>query len=855
MPFQRVRNYDIPDQIFEQADISTLNTKLGLFAELQHAYMIIDNSLYLWDYTHPNPELTGYEESTHAITTAALVKPRTGVFVNQVTHLLLVATTADIILIGLAANKTPQGSTTVALYNTRMSVGIRGLGCDHIVASAKTGRIFFSSGTDSNDIWELTYQQQERWFKSRCDKVNHTAQTVALPVSFNFFASKTEPEHVRDLKIDDSRDLLYALSSRSTIRVFHIKPNGELTLALERTFAQLLANIGHMIPRSEILGPTTSIVAINPITAKESARLSLQALTSTGCRIFLSATSGSFYARSDSVPSSMQVHHVKFPPRNPNIPQQPQQNTSGQPAQYGMTAAAPLIDVSSQWLVPTANGTRYAPGFNLWVVKNPQDHTKERLFLSAPDPGRINIPKDASQATKYPENAQWLDSPHGTQDFGLASPSFAAASTPQGFANEMSVQYDATSTEIAILSSTGIQIIRRRRLVDVFAAAIRSCGDTDGRRLEAKKFARLYGFPETAATALAVACGQGSDVTPDERIAQITEPDVIEFARESFIQYGGKPTLNENSVVDNTASIDNVRTSPRHEGLSLYIARLVRSTWNSRILLESRTPQGGVQVQPFVPLAKLQNVQRSLNALQEFLTKNRSSIEGLAGPEALGRISTKQEEVALQGEHRAMHALVQLISSMVECIAFVLVLFDERVEDIIMSLPPQSQQRLRQLTFEGLFTSAEGRDLAKELVKAIVNRNISNGSNVDTVAEALRRKCGSICSADDVVIFKAQEQVKRSSESGVNSEQGRALLNESLRLFQKVASSLSQEHLEWAVEHYIQLEFYAGKSCHDEKGKLGTDMTRRYSPFSKCSPGYGPRKSCLKLATRRLPRE
>jgi nuclear pore complex protein Nup155 len=79
------------------------------------------------------------------------------------------------------------------------------------------------------------------------------------------------------------------------------------------------------------------------------------------------------------------------------------------------------------------------------------------------------------------------------------------------------------------------------------------------------------------------------------------------------------------------------------------------------------------------------------------------------------------------------------------------------------------------------------------------------------VAEALRRRCGSFCSANDVVIFKAQEQVKRASEAGPTTESGRMLLNESLRLFQRVAAALSREQLEWAVKQYIDMSFYAGK--------------------------------------------
>jgi len=81
---------------------------------------------------------------------------------------------------------------------------------------------------------------------------------------------------------------------------------------------------------------------------------------------------------------------------------------------------------------------------------------------------------------------------------------------------------------------------------------------------------------------------------------------------------------------------------------------------------------------------------------------------------------------------------------------------------------------------------------------------------VETVAEALRRKCGSFCSSDDVVIFKAQENLKKAADMGANAERGRILLNDSLRLFEQVAKSLSYENLTSTVDRYIELEFYAG---------------------------------------------
>lgn len=259
-----------------------------------------------------------------------------------------------------------------------------------------------------------------------------------------------------------------------------------------------------------------------------------------------------------------------------------------------------------------------------------------------------------------------------------------------------------------------------------------------------------------------------------------------------------------------TPAIDLVRPSPRHEGLSLYVARLVRSIWKAPVAREMVTPTGGLSISPAVSLGKLRDTQEDLTRLKEFLDTNKSFIEGLAGPGALGRVSSKQEEVTLQAEHRALHALVVLIDHMIEGISFVLVLFDERIEEIVLSLPNDVRQQVRSLTYEALFSTGNGRDLAKELVKAIVNRNIAQGSNVEVVAEALRRRCGSFCSSDDVKIFKAQELVKRASEGGSDTEFGRNLLNESLSLFKQVVSTLSMEQLQWAVQQYVSMQFYAG---------------------------------------------
>ena len=792
--------YPIPDKIFLQYNRAQVSTMMGLLADLHHAWITIDNALYLWDYTHPDPELVGFEEQPNSITAVTLAYPRPGVFIPAITRLLVVATTVDIILVGLSSTRN-EGGPSLTLYQLRMSVPTKGLDVTVIAGSAVSGRIFFT-GTSDNDLYELTYQSEEKWFQNRCGIACHTSKgwMSSLTPILNF-GVVADTEHTIQIVIDDTRDLLYTLSSRSTIRVFHLGKDKKVDLVIAKFLSQTLNDIGHKISQSELITSSMKLVSIASINANEASRLNLMATTSTGCRVFMSATSSyganvaNFYSK---VPSSMQVHHVKFPPP-PNL---------SNSASYGTTQA---LDTASRALITTRTTSRYSPGFFFCFVTSDQHAQSDTIFMSAPDPGRIIRPPEPSVVTRFSEFGTWMDLGSRAEDIGLVTPPFSAASTPVGFANELAVQFDASTSEVAILTNTGVHTFRRRRLVDIFASTIRLKPGDAGLEGEVKKFIRLYGRSETAATALAVACGQGLDVATDERLVSMTDPDILACARTSFIDYGGKPVSDGNMAMDQSISlIDTVRPSPRHDGLAIYLSRLIRSVWNKPIIVELSTATGGVQVLPTVSLTKLRKIQVDLTKLQEFLTSNKSFIDGLAGPDSLARTSTRQGEIELQAEHRALHALVLLIKSVLEGISFVQVLFDERTDDIVLSLAPETRQQVRELTFQTLFCSPTGKDLAKELIKAIVDRNIANGSNVETIADALQRRCGSFCSAGDVVIFKAQEQLKRATEAGSKSEVGRNLLNESLRLFKQVAADLSMEQLQWAMEQYKITEFYGG---------------------------------------------
>lgn len=805
-PFTKMQTYPIPDQIFERYNVSQLVTTMGLFTEINHAYACIDSSLFLWDYTQPNPELIGFEDQPHAITAIGLVPPKPGVFVKNISHVLVVATEVDIILLGVEATPTATGSKQISLYQTKMSIHRGGGNVSFIVGTA-SGRIFLGGRTDT-DVHEIFYQQEEKWFSNRVGKTNHShpgwsSVVPAFPVGLGDFWGPKNNESLVQMVVDNSRNLLYTLSNKSTVRTYHIESPDRLTKVIEKHKNDCLRDVTHMINTSPLLTDRMSIVGISPIAMQEASKLHLMAVTSTGCRLFLSATSSASYTMnsSNTAPQSMQVQFVKFPPKEPGAPSTPALSANG----FGRSAVndPAMVDLQSRSLDPTTKGFRLAPGFCFDFV----ERNKElRLFLSAPETGKIKVTTPAS-ALKYYEHGNWVNLGRAQQalDVGLITKPFAAAQQPLGFGNELAVQFDDPPSEFAILTNDGVHVVRRRRLVDIFATAVRTLGSDDLFDKEIRKFINLYGRVETVSTALAVACGNGSDLRSGT--SRATDQATEDRAKTAFVNYGGQPTVAETD--SNAITIDSVRLSSRHDALALYLTRLVRTLWAAKVVTVNHSA-AGVVVGSAIPTAKLTAVQENLERLRNFLKTNAGSIQGLSGPTDARRRATRHEEIALQAEHQALHALQKLMESISEGISFVLMLFDERVADIYVRLDDNTRDQLRLLTYESLFSRPAGKDLAKVLVKSIVNRNIESGSNVETVADALRRRCGSFCSPDDVVIFKAQEQLQRASEQIKSPQAARSLLSESLHLFERVAGSLTYANLTGAVAQYVQLKYYAG---------------------------------------------
>lgn len=769
---------------------------MGIFPQIDRAWVTVDNRLYFWNYRNGSDFHT-FDELDQSITAVALVPPKKGMFIDSITHVLVLSTSKDLYLIALSYNR---ANNELELFETGMTVAVSGLEVSTIVASKTTGRIFISGKTHGVNVSEINYTNVETWFKGKCTRTCHTSHAISavlptltgydryqfqsIPIIGSFF-KESVPETTVSMVIDDSRSLLYTLSNISTIRMYYLDPKKDVLRHLTTyTLSQIASHLRVNPLQNQQSGglkamPVKSIVGIHIIESKESPNLCLVAITSTGSRIYIKTLN---HTDSANPPYNLQAVQQRSSPTTTDIP---------------------ALDL----LEGTASTSQvFAPGYYFAVVPTKNGEPGNAVFVSAPDSGKIITKLSKDSVPTYFENASFLDIEGFVQEICQVTP---YSGTSPGFGNESAVQYIVPNPQVVIFTNTGVHIFTRKFPFQIF--------EEFGQDIQ--YFTANYSRAETCANALSVA----------SRVSSFSS-DECEFASKVFIEIGGKPrikmdgdrtyllspnkSLNESSISSSMISdSDLIRLSGRFDGLATYVTRVIRALWNTRIFKATTTGGSSKKFSYGTDRKQLESIQLILLEITEYLDKNRTFIDGLSGgPES--SILYRPEEICLKAEHRGLHALIALISSMKEGITFLILLIDESskttngLESFTCLLPNDALEMLEAITFKSFFSTNQGKELAQQLITSMVNLSLSNGGTIDSISSVLQNRCASYCSSDDVVIQKAFEVLKN-AESLSGSALTQAL-NESLILFHKGIGTIRSEVLRKIVDELVKYKFYPG---------------------------------------------
>lgn len=747
-PFERQQVINLPDEILQEASKAEMRSDMGIFPEISRCWIIIDNKLILWN-IKDSSDFQTIDEIKHTILKVALVKPKPNMFVDYVQHLLLISTPFDIYILAVSHD---SSTNEIGVFNTGMCVSVHGLDVAQIVCLERTGQIFFSGRSNGLNIWELQYSGSDDWFNSKCNKVclTQSAWSSLLPGNImsklpgsrlvqSFFEEdpKYSQETIVQLAVDQSRGIVYSLSSKSNIKAYLITDHSlEGPLTIEPFYIKRI--MGTTTARgAAILGSKyLKISKIETVSQRENNNLFFVAITIGGVRLYFNGSVGR------SSIEALRLESIKFPPSSATQEtiehelqqQQLEQQKKVLPFYSFLNSSESILlkfQKKSSVLLETSKACSIiSPGmFFCPVIKHPTSPEKNKV-TSTSDNGTINDSNNESTTVqhklyvsvpdygilknhgKYVENTVLLDTTGSVKQIVPLTPSFNATQKPEGYANEFATQYSTENMKVAVLTNGAIEIYRYRTPDEAFETLIDN----------PLPFVLNYGVSEACSTALFVTCKLNkSEMLRSAALTFFTVgiPGVVEIkpkynkyvmsSMPSFLSATPQKTLSlygQNFATPNTNlktnqpgnfDLDDVVLSARFYGIAFLIARLFRDIWDKQVFevkpsvkfgisnfnyaTKESTEDKSIIVGTSISTLDVEYYLSSITILNEFFNSYGDSITTVSTGVISNGTGTnsvdKSEEVANQAENIAINSLMKLVKSIMEALSFLNVLYEE----------------------------------------------------------------------------------------------------------------------------------------------------------------------------------
>lgn len=786
--FENIENVNLPDSFFEEFNGSELISKNGLFNEINRCWFIIDNKLILWNYKAPqssfNKSVFLNIDLRYLILSVKICKPKEGIFIKDVNYILIIATTMDIHIYVIKYN---SELNNLEMFNPNLSVSIQGLMVNNIISHSKTNDIYFSEG---NNIWRLDYSNKSSFIKNKCDKVCLTKSGFINKISIFNDDQQQIPESIVQLDLDEDRDVLYSLSNKSIIRTYKITKNQEqFTVFNKITPSEIFKNVSSLFVDSGNFKSFSKfkIISISAI-KRESTTVQLIAITNFGVRILLKlGMINSLFFSSSSNSLRLSVVTLKFPPSKELPTLNNELDSFTRSKQYINQVIS--NQQKSQLLKNAKFSKILSPGIFLLVKKSKNG---DKLFVSTVNYGFLK------KNNKIIEDAEFLKI-SGTKtdvvinDIVQLTPSMNATNQSNGYANILACQYTKEPLKFAILTNYGIQIFQ-------YQTPDKLLKDLNDERIE--NFVEENGFEETCSTLLYLSCSTN----------YLNRKAIMLFS-----------TIGNNArIIDevnnlNPSNINNneknqVVLSDRFYGTCLLISRIFRDYWSIKIFNQQKEKdQSKILIN--INKAKIEYFIGSVIVLLEFFTNFSNNIPGLNAPNYSSDPTRFDNEICLRSEHIAFTSVIKSLNSMKEALSFLMILIEEtNFNEIFNNLNASNQRNLLSLQFNNLLLpNNDTKNLIKDLLSSIINKNILKGGSIDYITNSLQDKCGSFISTDDILIFKAIENLTKAKNYRSRDQDMKVkCLKNAIQLFEKASKSLTLENIENSVNIMLDLDYYVG---------------------------------------------
>ena len=339
---EQVQYIPLPPRITEEMNKMVYWTDMGIIPEIQRIWVAIDNKLFIWDYVLKDSIPEEYLGFDTQIVSVAIAAPKPGTFQSSVKYVVVVATTTEINLLMLTWDK-----GHIQLIPTQYKTPSDDIVIKKIVGS-QSGRIFM--GGFDGVMYELYYENIENTWPSlfrvganaprfKCRKISHKSW-----LKWGYLGEYLIPpilradDGLRDICIDDVRNVLYTMTSKGILTVYGLGNDGLQTDRLiecnfyekirerltnksasagephKRTFEDD-SNAYFMADQKKEIGNEVLSIHVIPIT--ESRVCHVVAVLKNGVRVFMQLTAdrrNCFERKPHRKPDDLTFLHVRAPP-------------------------------------------------------------------------------------------------------------------------------------------------------------------------------------------------------------------------------------------------------------------------------------------------------------------------------------------------------------------------------------------------------------------------------------------------------------------------------------------------------------------------------------------------------------
>lgn len=820
-----IQSIPLPSEVIEQFRNMQHNCALGIFPEINRAWLSIDSSIYFWAYDNAS-DVAYYNGLDQTILSVNLFKPRPNVFKSHIKYLLCLVTAQEITLLGVTCEDVSeqQQDQRDQYYNSRhqsfnnLSISSASISTIFVIpdpiSKLSTDNVMFSvlSGTDdgriflgANDgcLYEIVYQAEDGWIWKKCRIINHSYSLLSYvtPSFLNF----SEQEPIAQIEIDSSRHLLYVRTEKSTIQLYDLGHDGQsIKLVTSKTLSAVV-NQASCIARTIDTSNFKPIVGIKAITKSESENIHLVAVTQAGVRLYFSACG------SDR-PTSLHLVHVRLPP--------------------GFTS-------SSAMQRPNSVSNIYHRD-NTFIMTSSQSDTKDFLWVMSNDfyvyeDQMMEVFSVTSLGGKVWSIAEEVR-PSITKSCEIPTPPLVVK------------QHYEERRKFILLTSEGVHIFYKQRPIDQLNILLLENQGPES--LAVRSFFQSTKLTEACLTSLILA---SSSNLPQEI-------QLVEWSTLAFFRYGGEPrayksggyqsTINHhnnsfmpsmstpisspishhltsatgfnvspiashqqqhynNGVVSGEQMID-VQFSARHDAVYLYLARILRPIWALKVA-STQTMEGNQKY--LVNTATIEEISmylKRMTELRKFLDVNMQFIGdsrigklngghngrilmnndlavGTSSPGPIGDEGNANTNEPINLEKDSLGSLLRLLTRCIEVLNLYKLLYEHQFSTVCANLTAEPQLRLSNMTFKDMIVL--GNDMTTNIASALVRRYLDDNITTDAISRRLHELCPSIFRQENALQAKAHEMILQ-SRAIVDKVDKDRMMNEAVSLLKKIGIRL-----------------------------------------------------------------